>query len=80
MNKHALSTRERHIWRFIIAGFTAKQIALHLSISPSTVKTITNNLYRKIGAHNRAQAVALYYQSWQHTSIFHRIITSLRKR
>ena len=42
----------------IAAGKTNGEIAGKLFVSISTVKTHINNLYRKLGARSRTQAVA----------------------
>jgi DNA-binding NarL/FixJ family response regulator len=41
----------------IAAGESNADIARKLFISMSTVKTHVNNLFRKVGARNRAQAI-----------------------
>ena len=51
----ALTTREAQILRLIAAGYTGKQIARELAISPSTVRTHRDNLRRKLEVHNSAQ-------------------------
>lgn len=50
-----LTAREAEILDFIARGFTSKQIARQLNISPYTVNTHRDNLRRKLGAHNGAQ-------------------------
>jgi DNA-binding NarL/FixJ family response regulator len=57
-----LTTREREVLRLIAAGQSGKQIARALGISERTVKFHTTALMRKLGADNRAQAVALALQ------------------
>jgi LuxR family maltose regulon positive regulatory protein len=42
----------------VAAGKSNRQIASELFVSVGTVKTHVNNLYRKLGAHSRTQAVA----------------------
>ena len=42
----------------LAAGLTNREIAEKLIISPETVKKHTRNIYRKLGASNRTQAVA----------------------
>ena len=53
-----LSERELGILALIAAGNSNREIATRLFISASTVKTHINNLYRKLDAHSRTQAVA----------------------
>jgi len=52
-----LSERELEVLALIAAGESNREIAVRLFISISTVKTHLNNLYRKLGAANRTQAV-----------------------
>ena len=52
------SERELEVLAFIAAGKTNVEIARELFVSTSTVKTHVNNLYRKLGAHSRTQAIA----------------------
>ena len=53
-----LSERELEILALIAAGDSNREIASRLFVSASTVKTHINNLYRKLGARSRTQAVA----------------------
>jgi DNA-binding NarL/FixJ family response regulator len=57
-----LSEREREVLRLVADGLPTKQIALSLSISERTVKFHVNSIFHKLGADNRAQAVALAAQ------------------
>jgi DNA-binding NarL/FixJ family response regulator len=57
-----LSAREREVLRLIAQGLPGKQIAGALGITERTVKFHTASLIRKLGADNRAQAVALAAQ------------------
>jgi DNA-binding NarL/FixJ family response regulator len=57
-----LSEREREVLRLVAEGLPTKQIALSLSISERTVKFHVNSIFHKLGADNRAQAVALAAQ------------------
>jgi putative nucleotidyltransferase with HDIG domain len=54
-----LSTREVEVLRRLAEGKVYKQIALELSLSTSTVRTHLHNIYGKLGAVDRAQAVLL---------------------
>ena len=54
-----LSTRELEVLRRLAEGKVYKQIALELSLSTSTVRTHLHNVYGKLGAVDRAQAVLL---------------------
>ncbi len=53
-----LSERELEVLALIAAGESNREIAGRLFVSTSTVKTHINNLYRKLGARSRTQAVA----------------------
>jgi DNA-binding NarL/FixJ family response regulator len=54
-----LSARERGVLRLVAAGLSNRQIAETLSISERTVKVHVTAIFNKLGADNRAQAVAL---------------------
>jgi putative nucleotidyltransferase with HDIG domain len=54
-----LSTREVEVLRRLAEGKVYKQIALELTLSTSTVRTHLHNIYGKLGAVDRAQAVLL---------------------
>ena len=58
----SLSSREREVLRLIAEGLPGKQIARSLGIAERTVKFHTASLLRKLGADNRAQAVAVASQ------------------
>ncbi len=53
-----LSERELDVLTLIAAGMSNKEIAGRLFVSVTTVKTHINNLYRKLDARSRIQAVA----------------------
>jgi LuxR family transcriptional regulator, maltose regulon positive regulatory protein len=52
-----LSQREKEVLNLIAAGMTNYQIATQLVISTGTVKAHSANIYRKLAAGNRVQAV-----------------------
>lgn len=54
-----LSARERDILGLMIDGGTNKEIARQLEVQEITVKVHLRNIYRKLGAANRAQAVRI---------------------
>jgi DNA-binding NarL/FixJ family response regulator len=54
-----LSARERGVLRLVAAGLSNRQIAQTLAISERTVKFHVTAIFNKLGADNRAQAVAL---------------------
>jgi LuxR family maltose regulon positive regulatory protein len=53
-----LSERELEVLRLIAEGLTNPQIAARLYLSLNTVKAHTRNIYGKLDAHSRTQAVA----------------------
>jgi len=54
-----LSKREREILQKVADGATTRQVANELGISPHTVKTHLERIFEKLGANDRAQAVAM---------------------
>jgi LuxR family transcriptional regulator, maltose regulon positive regulatory protein len=52
-----LSKSEIRVLRYLPTHLSAPEIAGELSVSTSTVKTHMRNLYAKLGAHSRAEAV-----------------------
>lgn len=61
-----LSVREHEILGYLIEGMTNKEIARRLDLQEITIKIHLRNVYRKIGAINRAQAVRIAMTSgWQ---------------
>jgi LuxR family maltose regulon positive regulatory protein len=53
----ALSYSEIRVLRYLPTNLSASEIAIELSVSTSTVKTHMRNLYTKLGAHRRAEAI-----------------------
>ena len=54
-----LSERENEIITFVTKGFTNKEIAKELYLSPHTVSTHRKNIMRKLGV-NTVSEIALY--------------------
>jgi DNA-binding CsgD family transcriptional regulator len=54
-----LSPREAEILRLVASGKTTKEISSELSIADSTVNWHVGNVHTKLGASNRAEAVAV---------------------
>jgi LuxR family transcriptional regulator, maltose regulon positive regulatory protein len=52
-----LSNSELRVLRYLPTYLSAPEIAVELSVSTSTVKTHMRNLYAKLGAHRRAEAI-----------------------
>lgn len=59
----ALSKREKEILQKVAFGATTKEVARDLAISPHTVKTHLERIFEKLGANDRAQAVAIAIRS-----------------
>ena len=57
--KGTLTPREREVLQLAADGRTPPEIARLLAVSPGTVKTHFQHIYKKLGAHDRASAVAL---------------------
>lgn len=53
-----LTPRELEILEYARYGFTMRQIASRLGLSPRTVETHVAKLYKKLGVRNRVQAVS----------------------
>jgi DNA-binding CsgD family transcriptional regulator len=53
-----LTPTEKNIARYLVNGFTSKEIALALSCSPRTVEVHRANMIRKIGVRNSAEMVS----------------------
>jgi ATP/maltotriose-dependent transcriptional regulator MalT len=53
-----LSERELEVLTLLASGRSNKEIARELFVAVGTVKTHTNNIYRKLGTRNRVEALA----------------------
>ncbi|MFC4467032.1 response regulator [Streptomyces xiangluensis] len=58
-----LTPREREVLRCAAEGLTNDEIAERLHVSPLTVRTFVQRIMYKLGAHHRAQLVAIAYQT-----------------
>lgn len=58
-NDDELTGRESEVLQKLAQGLTSKQIALQLQFGPRTVETHTANVYRKLGAQNKGDAVRI---------------------
>lgn len=52
-----ISAREMDVLKEIAAGYSTKEIALRLNVSPNTIKTHTARLFEKLGAQRRTDAI-----------------------
>jgi len=58
----ALTIREMEVLQLFAEGMRPKQIARQLVISPKTVASHTQHMLAKLGAHSRAEAIAIAYR------------------
>ncbi|MFJ9778575.1 response regulator [Amycolatopsis sp. NPDC101161] len=58
-----LTRREAEVLRLVARGLSNQDIAAELVISLETVKTHVGNVFGKLGAANRSQAVVMAYES-----------------
>jgi DNA-binding NarL/FixJ family response regulator len=54
----ALTDRELDVLRQISQGQSTKEVAAQLYLSDETIKTHLKNIFRKLGVHDRAEAIA----------------------
>lgn len=54
-----LTRREKQIMAWVSCGLTNKEIATFLHIKPVTVEFHLSNIFKKLGASNRLEAVIL---------------------
>lgn len=59
LGQYGLTKREKEVLDLLVSGKTYKQIADEMIVSPFTVRSHMENLYRKLDVHNKAEAVAL---------------------
>jgi DNA-binding NarL/FixJ family response regulator len=58
----ALTPRELEVLSLVAAGLSRDQIARRLFISPKTVGTHIERIFRKLGVHSRAEAISFAYE------------------
>lgn len=59
VHREALTPSELRVLRLVISGHSNKQIARLIHVSEHTVKFHLKNVFAKLGAHRRTQAVAI---------------------
>lgn len=52
-----LTPKERQVLQLLSKGFTYKEIAKPMDVSPETVKKHLKNIYRKLNAGNKIEAL-----------------------
>ncbi|MDQ6610089.1 MAG: helix-turn-helix transcriptional regulator [Bacteroidota bacterium] len=57
INDSPLTARERDVLQLIAEGLQQKQIAEKLAISTETARKHIKNAYKKLGAHNKVEAL-----------------------
>ncbi len=62
MGLRLLSAREREIVSMILQGHSTESVALHLDISPGTVKIHRKNIYRKLKVSTQAELFAVFLE------------------
>ena len=53
-----ITAREQEMLRLLKLGLSNKELATQMVVSESTVRTHLRNIYRKLGVHNRVQALS----------------------
>lgn len=56
-----LSSRQAEVMELLVAGQTNKEIARRLGMAPGTVKVHVRDIFQRLGASTRTEAVALYH-------------------
>ena len=56
-----LSQRERQVLEFLVEGFSNKEIARRLDLSPRTVEIHRMHMFGILNARNSAEAVRIWY-------------------
>ncbi len=62
MRRPSLGARETLVLKMLTTGATNREIAKRLGVSTSTIKNQVASIFRKLGAANRSEAVALAFR------------------
>ena len=57
INTEIISIREKEVVTLMYKGLNYNQIAEQMNISPATVRKHTENIYKKLGVHNKVEAI-----------------------
>jgi DNA-binding CsgD family transcriptional regulator len=58
-----LTSREQQVMRLVAEGLSNGEVANALFLAPGTVRKHLDNIYAKLGVHNRTAAVSVYWPS-----------------
>ena len=62
---YLLSPRQLHVLAELARGKSSREIAQHLGVEESTVRTHQSVIYQRLGVKNKTQASAVYWE-WSH--------------
>ncbi len=57
-----ITLREKQVLKLIVKGFSQKEIAGELSLSPKTIETHKEKLMKRLGAKNQAELISMAYK------------------
>jgi LuxR family maltose regulon positive regulatory protein len=77
---HSLTDRELDVLRYLPTRLSTTEIAGQLGISPNTVKTHLKNIYQKLGARSRNEAIVKAAQLHVIYDVSTALVTQLAKR
>ena len=55
-----LPARDQQIVKLLVEGYTEKQVAVHLKMTPNAIHSHVKALYKRLGVSSRGQLIALY--------------------
>ncbi len=77
VRSNILTPRELEYLSLVALGFTNPEIAKKLIVSRSSVKKTLENIFRKLGAHSRANAVA---RAFMHKLLSEELLSQISKK